>query len=389
MKQSGQKEKRILYVQYANPVCWPPLEHSSRLFADSGWKVLFLGTDALNAGPLNFEKFPGIEIQKLNYCRAGWRQKFHYAWFCLWAGFRTLFFNPHWIYASDPFSCPLALVLSYFYPNRVIYHEHDTPVWVLKENKASSRFIQALSKSRVKLAGRAAFHVLPNEARVRLFRESVRTRRMIYCVWNCPRKEEVLPPRDKGREFILLYHGSVVPTRLPLSIIESMAILPPNVVLKIIGYETLGHEGYVKALESKAQELGIGGRVRYLGAMSRKQVFAESLGAGVGISLIPKISNDVNLSHMTGASNKSFDYLSCGLPLIVSDLPDWQEMFVRPGYAVKCDPENPRSITLAIQWFIEHPAEAAAMGENGRQRILSEWNYENQFSKVLERMDVA
>jgi len=29
------------------------------------------------------------------------------------------------------------------------------------------------------------------------------------------------------------------------------------------------------------------------------------------------------------------------------------------------------------------------MGERGRQRILSEWNYERQFEPVLERMQAA
>jgi hypothetical protein len=32
--------KRILYVQYTNPVGYPPLEHSSRILADAGLQIL-------------------------------------------------------------------------------------------------------------------------------------------------------------------------------------------------------------------------------------------------------------------------------------------------------------------------------------------------------------
>lgn len=89
---------------------------------------------------------------------------------------------------------------------------------------------------------------------------------------------------------------------------------------------------------------------------------------------------------MTGASNKPFDYLSCGCPLLVTALPDWEHMFVQSGLAFSCDAEDPASIATAIRWYYEHPAERTLMGEAGRKRILSEWNYESQFKPVLVNM---
>ena len=46
-----------------------------------------------------------------------------------------------------------------------------------------------------------------------------------------------------------------------------------------------------------------------------------------------------------------------------------------------------RSIAEALGWFLNHPADMRAMGERGRQRILSEWNYERQFSPVFEQLN--
>jgi glycosyltransferase involved in cell wall biosynthesis len=101
---------------------------------------------------------------------------------------------------------------------------------------------------------------------------------------------------------------------------------------------------------------------------------------------MPLKSADLNLKAMTGASNKPFDYLSCGLALVVSRLPDWEEMFVKPGYGISCDPGSPGSIAEGLQWFCDHPEEMRAMGERGREKILESWNYEAQFQPLFDRL---
>jgi glycosyltransferase involved in cell wall biosynthesis len=87
---------------------------------------------------------------------------------------------------------------------------------------------------------------------------------------------------------------------------------------------------------------------------------------------------------MFGASNKVFDYLACGLALLVHEAPGWQESL---SFGLACDPADADSIARALRYFCEHPAEMRAMGERGRQRILEQWNYETHFSPVLEMIE--
>lgn len=89
---------------------------------------------------------------------------------------------------------------------------------------------------------------------------------------------------------------------------------------------------------------------------------------------------------MTGASNKAFDYMAAGLALLVSDRPDWRDMFVSPGYGRACDPSDPASISAALNWFLDHPEERRAMGANGRAKIEAEWNYDTAFKPVLSAL---
>src|SRR5437016_1577910 len=85
--------RRVLYVQYTNPGGYPPLEHSSRILADAGWQVLFLGTGALGADPLRLPAHPGISLRQIPFSRSGWRQKLHYAWFSAWVLSWTIFWR--------------------------------------------------------------------------------------------------------------------------------------------------------------------------------------------------------------------------------------------------------------------------------------------------------
>lgn len=381
--------RKILYVQYTNPAGYPPLEHSSRILANAGWKVLFLGTGALGAGALRFRPHSNIKVHQLTFCAAGWRQKLHYAAFCFWVFAWTIAWRPKWVYASDPLSCPIALLLSCLAGVRAIYHEHDSPD---SENVASP-FSRFLLSARRRLARRAASCVLPNQRRADRFKGEVGNAANVICVWNCPTREEIVETRSSAeKEVWLLYHGSIVPSRLPLTVLEALAGLPHSVNLRIVGYETAGHSGYLQSLKQAARLLGIDGRVQILGALPKRAELLEWCSeSDIGLALLPRSKNghcDINLETMTGASNKAFDYLARGLPLIVSDLPDWQELYVKPGYALACTPEDPHSIAQVLKWFLEHPIELRQMGERGRQRILADWNYETQFrpvAKVLNR----
>ena len=47
MTQTDDRVRSILYVQYAAPGVYPPIERSARIFKQHGWKVRFLGVRAL------------------------------------------------------------------------------------------------------------------------------------------------------------------------------------------------------------------------------------------------------------------------------------------------------------------------------------------------------
>ena len=380
---------RIAYIQYTNPAGYPSLEHSSRLLADNGWKVLFLGTGIDGVESLRFPSNPNITVRQLSTCPPGWRLKMHYAWFTFWSSFWTLCSGCSWVYASDPLACPAGSLLSLMPWIRVVYHEHDSPTVNSPANGDPSRFMRFVLWTRRALSSRAALCVLPNEQRGKQFASDTGRETGVVCIWNCPMKSEVSPARSSlnGGDLWVLYHGSLVPSRLPKTVLEALALLPEQVKLCAIGYETAGHKGYLEQLRSLAATLGISHRVEFAGTVpTRDELFARCRQTDIGLAFMPEKSHDINEQAMTGASNKPFDYLACGLALLVSDLPDWRALYVDNGHALAVDPTDPASIATAVRWLLEHPVELRAMGERGRQRILQEWNYEQQFAPVLQRL---
>ena len=373
---------RVLYVQYGSPAAYPPLEHSARLLAEAGCEVLVLGTTQ-PGDPLQFDAGPRVTLDLLRMAPAGWRQKAHYARFTAWTLGRSRRFQPTWVYASDPLAAPVALALQRLSAARVIYHEHDSP----DAARPVSRCMRAALSARRALARRADLCVLPSAGRATLFAAETGAPR-IETVWNCPMRHEVadVRPDPPAGGLRVLYHGSIVPARLPMTLIEALADVE-HVTLGIAGYETAGHPGYLAALRDRARALGLEDRVCCTGTLpSRDALLAHAAGFDVGLALMPSDTRDLNEQHMVGASNKPFDYLASGLALLVGDRPDWQATYVEPGYARSCEPASASSMAVGLAWFASHTAETRAMGERGRARILADWNYEHTFAPVLDYM---
>ena len=383
--------RRILYVQFTDPAGYPPVEHSSVLLVKRGWDVVLLGVVGQATG-LELPVVPGLLVRRMRVFRGGWRQKLQYILFVLWVFYWTWRWRPQWIYASDPLSCPVVWWVRKFTGVRVIYHEHDTP----HLDQAYTWFMKWVFAYRGALARNAELCVLPQFARLGHFVETTGRMKPCYCVWNCPRLDEVVSSnpeegRDKSiqdQRLIIYYHGSITPARLPRQLTAAATQFKGSVKLQLIGYETLGSIGYTRELIGLASESKVAGIIEALGTIPlRKHVFRTASKADVGLALMPKRSEDLNMQHMVGASNKPFDYMACGLPLLVTDLPEWVETFVKPGYALACDPDDPELIEAALRWYLEHPDERREMGRRGRDKIRQSWNYEFMFADVIKTIE--
>lgn len=372
---------RVLVVQYSNPAVYPPVEHAALLLAEAGFEVELRGLRRLDE--ITIARHERIRMQLKPPAPGGWRQKAAFVRFVSWIRHEAAQIRPDWIYASDPLSTPAAWSAGAGRSVRCIYHEHDAP-----GSDAGSTAMRIVLAARRRVAERATICIAPSDGRAK--RLSAETGRAdVAVVWNVPLRREVAPPERgprAGGGTRLLYHGSIVPARVPDTLLRALARLPRTVSCCITGYDPAGG-AYQEHLRALAAELKLTDRVEFTGPIGTRQELMERCAEfDVGLSLLPLNPTDFNEQTMLGASNKPFDYLAAGLALLVPDRGDWHRTFVEPGYGVSCDPASVASLEAAIRWLHENPESRVRMGAAGRERILTEWNYETAFAPVLETM---
>ncbi len=327
----------------------------------------------------------GCETRLLNWVAPGMRQKLHFLRFILWTIFVSIRERADLIYCSDPFSTPSGVLLRKM-GFRVIYHEHDSPN-PGEEDKLPTLIVWA----RRKLLCDASLVIFPNELRLKRALNWSGSDALAEVVWNCPSVKELRVVDDtnsnnvdESKPLRLYYHGTLVPDRLPLTILDGISICNSKVELTLVGYTTIGSNCYDEILKGYAGELGIGDCLHFKGTLpTRNDVMIECRKHDVGIVLFTGEGWEIYATEMAGASNKPFDYLSQGIAVLVPDLPAWKNLYTNNNCAIEANPDDVESLAELFDWLTRNRKEVQEMGRKGRGLIETKWNYEKQFLPVL------
>lgn len=356
--------------------------HAAAIMAGAGWQVTVLSTPLADSGlkmPVH-SAINEIRLRPRPSFRIRARDYIPYCLKSLQLAFRL---RPDVVYASDPLGAAPGLLAARAGGSLLVYHEHDSP------GETSGHGL--LHQARRLAARKADLIVFPNAKRAELsqpiigFKDSA-----LRIVWNLPALADLPVLTGKPEApVVVYYHGSITPELLPESVPAAIARLRASVVLKIAGYEAPSAGGYVAALEQRWGRYAEGGLIDRVGPVPYRQLLEQASKCHIGLALMPMASDDINITQMAGASNKAFDYMAARLALIVSDLPDWRDLFVKRGYAMACDPRNVDSVEAALRRLIEQPKERADMAAQGRRQIEQCWHYEAFFSPIVAELNRA
>lgn len=176
------------------------------------------------------------------------------------------------------------------------------------------------------------------------------------------------PPPMKSRPLEFAYVGTITSNRNIFAMIDAVSRLPhPEARLRLAGAFS------IEADQRQAEKMPGWAHVRFEGWTSREGVAAVMADARAGLVVLKPVAHE-----MLTLPIKLFEYMAAGLPLISSDFPLWREIIDRAGCGLLVDPEDTAAIVAAMQWILDNPDEAQAMGERGRRAVLEEfdWNLE-------------
>jgi glycosyltransferase involved in cell wall biosynthesis len=203
----------------------------------------------------------------------------------------------------------------------------------------------------------------------------------IAILGNVPPRADTVDPVDPGYPKdakILLYQGHIsAESRAFRETIEALKELP-DVHLAIIGF---AREGRIRMVREWAEEAGVAERVHLLGSRPWHELVSTAASAHVG--LVPIYPNTLN--NYLGDTNKIFEYLMAGIPVVASDLPEIRRVALdgQPRVGEIFDPHSPESIVRAVRDVLDDPKVYEARRAEARRLALEKFNWEIEERTLL------
>lgn len=201
-------------------------------------------------------------------------------------------------------------------------------------------------------------------------------RRNTVLVRNFPLLKELHAPdakpmRSRRKEFT--YIGTITQNRNIFRMMEAVHALPDaDACLRLAG-------DFIMPEDRKAAgSMPAWSRVKYEGWQSREGVASILSDSRAGLVLLKPIPHE-----MVTLPIKLFEYMAAGIPVISSDFPLWREIVEGTQCGLLVDPENTEAITAAMQWILDNPEEAQAMGDRGRRAVEQIYSWETEAKTLV------
>jgi len=93
----------------------------------------------------------------------------------------------------------------------------------------------------------------------------------------------------------------------------------------------------------------------------------------------------LNLGDRLGSfgSNKLFEYMEAGLPIICTDYVLWKEVVEKYECGLTVEPRNIDQLRDAISYLLQNKEIAYKYGKNGQKAVKEELNWSTQEKKYL------
>ncbi len=206
-----------------------------------------------------------------------------------------------------------------------------------------------------------------------------------FVIRNVPVYDEISgiePLKIKKERPVVIYAGGLSRIRGIKEVIQAMGLLGGSAELWLLG--TWESDSFQKECEmSNGWQF-----VKYLGFKKLSEVYSHIKAADVGLHCIHPLPR-----YLNGLPVKCFEYLACGIPVILSDSKLWRDLF--RGCALFVNPLSPEDIAENIKKISQNGDLRNDMIENGGKLIYRDYNWEtesgilfNTYGKVLGRNNV-
>jgi phosphatidylinositol alpha-1,6-mannosyltransferase len=133
-------------------------------------------------------------------------------------------------------------------------------------------------------------------------------------------------------------------------------------------------------LQAQAAQLGVGDRVRFLGAVSDEEKTRLYSVAEVFVTTSRELSD----GDAEGFGIVFLEANACELPVVAGRSGGIEDAVQHGVTGLLVDPNSPADIAAAMVTLLSDPARAQAMGRAGRARAMTEFSWEQVASRILQ-----
>jgi glycosyltransferase involved in cell wall biosynthesis len=231
------------------------------------------------------------------------------------------------------------------------------------------------------LASQSDHVITTNRSRARFLEERY-GREHVVVLENVPALRQTVEPLDPGFPRgapVLLYQGGIYAEgRAFRETIQALRELP-GVEFVVVGF---GRDADLQLIRRWAEDEQVSDRVHLLPPRPYEELVRTAAAASVGLVPI----RPLNFANTTGDTNKLFEYLMAGLPVVASDLPEIRRV-VRSGdppVGEVFDVSSPASIAKAVRRVLADDQVYEARRREARRLAVERYNWEAQEPKLLD-----
>lgn len=303
------------------------------------------------------------------------------------AFYRAIKIHAHIYHFHDPEFLPWALLLKAATKSKVIYDVHEDYFTSIREKnwikggllrKVSASIFNLVEKKSAKFFDAI---VIAEDYYIENFDG---TNRKIVKILNYPILNEVLPQINfKKIGFSIVYSGTVSENRgiwNVLKVVETLSKERRDFKLYIIG--KFSSENLFSNVREFLTENSLDEFVEIIGGNSyvkREIIDAYHKFMDLGLVLMP-----ISPHYERKLPTKFFEYMLAGIPFIATNFPLWKEFVEENKCGIVVNPDNFEEINKFIQYLIDNPDERKKMGEEGKKKVLEEYNWDTQEETLVE-----
>jgi len=198
------------------------------------------------------------------------------------------------------------------------------------------------------------------------------------CIWSSGVNTNLFIPIDKINKenddiIRIIYHGSIAPNRGIQNVVKALILLrSENIHLSILG----AGKG-INKLEKLIKLNGLLKTVKILNPVPYENVPFIINKYDIGILPFPNWPG-----WNTSSPIKLFEYLACGLPVIVTKIPAHINVLKDKNFVIWADSAEPINIANAIMLANKKRKELTKLGKEARNFIIDNYTWEKQAKKL-------